>query len=216
VNVGGFGGGDVGGFSDFFRTFFGGAGGFSGGGGFPGAGEDPFAAQTRAASLDVEHPIELSLEEILRGATRTLRIGGSGRQVEVKIPVGVGEGARIRVAGEGGQQGGRRGDLYLRVKLRRHARFEVRNKDLQGEVNVPLTTSVLGGVVSVPTLDGHKEIKVPAGSPPGRVFRLRGQGMPTAGGKERGDLLATLKVDIPGEVTGRAKELFEELREIGH
>jgi curved DNA-binding protein len=215
VNMNDFGGGDMGGFSDFFRTFFG--GGFGGGAsGFPGFGGEP-PGGGRAPNADVEHPVELSLEEVLKGTTRTLRVGGSSRQVEVKIPPGVAEGSRIRVAGEGGGSGAQRGDLFLRVKLRRHPDFEVRGADLQTELRVPLTTSVLGGDASVATLTGRAEIKIPPGSPPGRVFRLRGQGLPRRGdGSGRGDLLATLAVDLPRGVAGREKELFEELRRLGH
>jgi len=209
VNVGGF-GGDQGfsDFSDFFQTFFGGGmGGFEGFGGGRGApGPD--------TSADVEYPVELTLEELLTGTARTLQIGSSNK-LEVKIPPGMTDGSRMRMAGQGGpRRDGSRGDLYLRIRRRKHHRFEVRDDDIHVEVEVPLTTSVLGGEVKVPTLEGHREIKVPPGSPPGRIFRLRDQGLPKKGGG-RGDLLATLQVALPSKVTGREKELFEELRRLG-
>ena len=212
VNVGGFGGGqEFGDFSDFFQTFFGGGfGGFEGFGGGAGAG----AQTARDTSADVEYPVELTLEEVLRGTARTLQLGASDR-LEVKIPAGLSDGSRMRVAGRGGpRRDGSRGDLYLRIRLRKHHRFEVRDSDLQVEVEVPLTTSVLGGEAKVPTLEGEREIRVPPGSPPGRIFRLREQGLPKKGGG-RGDLLATLQVALPRNVTGREKELFEELRRLG-
>jgi len=224
-----FGGEDMGGFSDFFRTIFGGGFGGAGGGGRtagPGAGyggfEEVFRQQQGGpiAGQDVETPVELTLDEVLRGTTRTVQIGDGARSrtVEVKIPPGVRDGSRVRVAGEGGQgaRGGPRGDLYMRVKAIPHPLFERKGEDLQVPVTVPLTTAVLGGEVQVPTLDGPVGIKVPPGSRPGRLFRLRNHGLPRleAGGG-RGDLLASLSVDLPTKVGDREKELFEELKKLG-
>jgi curved DNA-binding protein len=210
VDPSGMGGAD---FSDFFRTFF--SGGFAGfGGGAPG-GFDPDLQGGRGS--DVEHEIELTLEEVAQGTTRLLGLGTPGsksqRKVEVKIPAGVREGSRVRVAGEGG--GGRKkGDLYLRVRIAPHPLFESRGDDLQTTVSVPLTTAVLGGEATVPTLEGPVGIKIPAGTAPGRIFRLRGRGLPRAGA-ERGDVLATLGVEVPKDLTSREKELFEELKTLG-
>jgi len=187
----------VGGFSDFFRTFFSG-----GGGGF-----EEVGARGRAARPDrPDHPVDITLEEVLSGAHRTLQMGGaSPKRVEVKIPAGVREGTRVRAA-----------DVVLRVHVLPHAIFEVKGDDLQAAVRVPLTTAVLGGEVHVPTLDGPVGIKVPAGTPAGRVFRLREHGLPRLeGGHGRGDLLATLAVDLPKELSKREKDLFEELKALG-
>jgi len=208
-----FGEGNFGGFSDFFRTFFSG-GGFSAGGGF---GSEPFEQR---AGADVEDEIQLSLEEVAKGTTRQLQItdGRSTRKVEVKIPAGVREGSRVRVAGEGaGGPSGRRGDLYLRVRLKPHPTFERKGDDLLTSVKVPLTTAVLGGEAMVPTLEGPVGIKIPPGSQPGQTFRLRGHGLPRleAGGG-RGDVLATLNVELPRNLGPRERELFEELRKLGH
>lgn len=203
---------DLGGFSDFFRTFFSGGGGFQqgGGGGFEevlrqaGGG---FAQEERPAQ-----PVELTLEEVASGARRTLRIeeGGHRREIEVKIPAGVREGARIRVRGSGGH-----GDLFLVVKVHPHVRFERQEDDLRTTFKVPLTTAVLGGEAEVATLDGRVGIKVPPGTPVGRTFRVRGQGLPRRDGG-RGDLLASLALELPGHLDKRSRELFEELREKGH
>jgi len=220
VNVGGV-EQDIGGFSDFFRTFFG--GGFGGGGaeGFSGfGGGEGFGGGGPAAGGDVEYAVDLKPEEVLRGATRALRLaeGPETRTVEVRIPAGVREGSRVRVAGEGaaGRRGGKRGDLYLRVHIAPDSRFDVKDDDLLTTVSVPLTTAVLGGQVEVPTLDGPVGIKIPAETPTGRVFRLRGHGLPRVdAGGARGDLLATLAVDLPKTLTPREKELFEELRKLG-
>jgi DnaJ-class molecular chaperone len=207
------------GFSDFFETFFGGAGGARsvdleellrgarGGAAGPARGDD------------VEYEVEIGLEDVLRGATRALGLGESSqpRTVEVKIPAGIREGARLRVAGEGppGPGGGPRGDLYLRIRLLPHPSFTRDGDDLQVAVTVSLTTAVLGGEVPIPTLDGPLGIKVPPGTPVGRVFRLRGHGLPRSGSGERGDVLAQLNVSLPHNLTPRERELFEELRSLG-
>jgi len=203
---------NFGGFSDFFRTFF--SGGFS----TEGSGGGPFGAEPGA---DVEDEIKLTLDEVAKGTTRQLQISdgrGMPRKVEVKIPAGVREGSRVRVAGEGATgRGGHRGDLYLRVRLQPHPAFERKGDDLLTTVKVPLTTVVLGGEAMVPTLDGPVGIKIPAGSAAGQTFRLRGHGLPrleSGGGK--GDLLATVQVDVPRKLSSRDRELFEELRKLGH
>jgi curved DNA-binding protein len=219
---------DLGGFSEFFRTIFGGGGGGFGGGGAAGgpAGggfEDLFgrARQQRPArGADVEGTVDLTLEEVLRGTTRTVSLddeSGTPRKIDVKIPPGVAEGTRVRAAGEGAGASGARGDLYLRVRVLPHPSFERAGADLKTTVTVPLTTAVLGGETMVPTLDGPVGIKVPAGSRPGRTFRLRGHGLPRMEpGGARGDLLAALGVDLPETVSGREREIFEELKRLGH
>jgi DnaJ-class molecular chaperone len=221
-----YGGEDARGFSDFFETIFGGggggfgrgAGGFSGGqgGGF----EEMFGRGQPPAGQDLETTVELTLDEVLRGATRAVQIGegADARKVEVRIPPGVRDGSRVRAAGEGGgRSGGPRGHLYLRVKVLPHPVFERKGDDLAASVTVPLTTAVLGGEVTVPTLDGPLGIKVPAGSRPGRVFRLRNHGLPKLEGGGRGDILATLGVDLPGpDLPPREREVFEELKRLGH
>jgi DnaJ-class molecular chaperone len=228
---------DLGGFSEFFRTVFGG-GGFPGGGRVhvrhrgTGAGggwgdlEDLFgqaAGRAGGGSVggqDVEAPVDLTLDDVLRGTTRTLQLdeGGRRRKVEVRIPPGVRDGSRVRVAGEGGPggPGGRKGDLYLRVRIVPHPILERKGDDLAVGVSVPLTTAVLGGEVQVPTLDGPLGIKVPPGSRPGRVFRLRNHGLPKLEGGGRGDVLATLQVEVPATLGDREREIFEELRRLGH
>jgi DnaJ-class molecular chaperone len=160
----------------------------------------------------------VTLEEVLGGTTRTVVVeDGSQKRVEVKIPPGIREGSRVRAAGEGAaSSGGQRGDLFLQVHVLPHPRLERKGDDLQTSVTVPLTTAVLGGEVEVPTLEGPVGIKVPPESRVGRVLRLRGRGLPrleTPG--ERGDLLAVLTVEMPRELTGKEREIFEELRRLG-
>jgi curved DNA-binding protein len=215
-------GGGGGDFSDFFRTFFGGGfggGGFRGGGG-PGMGADfaegePMGGPFGRRPPDLEQDVELTLEEVMRGTTRTLQVEG-GPRVEVRIPAGVRDGQRVRVAGEGARAGKARGDVYLRVRTRPHPTFERKGDDLAVPVRIPITTAALGGQAEVPTLDGTLEIKIPAGTSSGRTFRLRGQGLPKLeSGGGRGDLLATVVPDVPSKLTAAQKDLFEKLRETG-
>ena len=223
-----YGGEDMGGFSEFFRTIFGGGfGGPGAGGGFggpfgggqeTGGFEDMFGRAAPPQGQDLETSAELTLEEVLRGTTRSIQIGegADARRIEVKIPPGMRDGSRMRVPNEGGgRAGGPRGHLYLAVKLVPHPTFERKGDDLAVTVQAPLTTMVLGGETSVPTLDGPVGIKIPAGSRAGRVFRLRSHGLPRREGG-RGDLLATVNVDLPGPDMGeRERALFEELRALG-
>ncbi|HUL74679.1 MAG TPA: J domain-containing protein [Vicinamibacterales bacterium] len=205
-----FGDGDP--FSDFFHTFFGGGGPASAGGG------------TRAARSqrghDVEHPLDLTLEEAFTGTTRRLVTtrGGKERTVDVRIPPGVKDGARVRAAGEGGagRSGGASGDLYLVVHVLPHPRFERRGQDVYVKVAVPVTTAVLGGEASVPTLSGSSlRLKVPELTGAGRVFRLRGHGMPAVGkAEDKGDLYATVEVQIPSSLTPEQRAHYEALRKL--
>jgi curved DNA-binding protein len=207
---GGFGGA---GFSDFFRTFFGGG---MGGGGMQGGGLDEEAF---GRGSDAETEVELTLGEVLRGTSREVVVGDgrTRRRVEVRIPAGVREGSRVRAAGEGGRgAGGRKGDLFLRVRIAPDPSFERRGDDLMTTVRVPLLAAILGGEAQVRTLDGPVGIRIPAGTPAGQVFRLRGHGLPRLGQKDaRGDVLATLAVELPRSLTPRQRELFEQLRREG-
>jgi curved DNA-binding protein len=198
-------------FSDFFRTFFGGGGAREGGG---------RARQARAPRTqkgrDIEHEVELTLEEAYHGATRRISIkqGGHARSVDVRIPAGVKDGSRVRAAGEGesGANGGTSGDLYLRVRLRPHPVFERNGNDLQAKVAVPVTTAVLGGEAQVPTITGSVRLKIPETTQSGQIFRLKGHGMPSVGkADERGDLYATVEIQLPRALTKEQRAHWEEL-----
>ena len=202
-------------FSDFFHTFFGGA---MGGGARTARG----AGRARGArpGRDVEHELPLSLEDAFRGTTRRLSIGhdGDARSVDVRIPAGVREGSRVRVGGEGehGTGGAHAGDLYLRIRLLPHPRFEVKGKDLYTRVKVPVTTVVLGGEAEVTTLGGKSlRLKVPPGTENGQVFRLKGHGLPAVSSGEVGDLYAAVEVEVPKELTPEQRRHFEALRTLG-
>ena len=131
----------------------------------------------------------------------SIKHDGHARTVDVRIPAGVGDGSRVRVAGEGerGTSGAASGDLYLRIRLAPHPKFERKGDDLYTHVPIPLTTAVLGGEAEVTTLGGKAlRLKIPATTQNGQVFRLKGHGMPTVGKPdERGDLYATVDVQLP-------------------
>ena len=200
-------------FSDFFQAFF-------TGDTFDGGGPRRQRAPRAARGQDVEQPVDLTLEEAFRGPTRRIVTtrDGKERSFEVRIPAGVKDGARIRAAGEGGQgaRGGKSGDLFLAVRLLPHARFERRGQDLHQRLDLPVTTAVLGGEVSVPTLDGPAvRLKVPPLTRQGRTFRLRGHGMPTVGRpEERGDLYASVQLQIPTQLSDEMRAHYEALRDL--
>src|SRR5262245_25569371 len=202
-------------FSDFFQTFFGGGG--------PAADEADARGGRRRTSRqgrDVEHEIELGLEDAYHGTTQRLaiKLNGQSRTVDVRIPAGVGDGSRVRVAGEGelGAGGGKSGDLYLRIRLVAHPRFERKGRDLYTKVPVPLTTAVLGGEAEVPTLSGKSlRLKIPPTTKNAQVFRLKGHGMPAVGKPtETGDLYATVDVELPRSLTPEQRAHFEALQKL--
>jgi len=198
-------------FSDFFKTFFGGGGARDAG---------PRGRQARSPRTqkgrDIEHEVELTLEEAYHGATRRISIkqGGHARSVDVRIPAGIKDGSRVRAAGEGesGSNGGASGDLYLRVRIKPHAIFERDGNDLRAKVAVPVTTAVLGGEAQVPTMTGSVRLKIPETTQSGQVFRLKGHGMPGIGKPDdRGDLYATVEVQLPRSLSKDQRQHYEAL-----
>lgn len=208
-----FGGGHP--FSDFFHTFFGGSA----------AAEEPRRGRSGRAPRarpggDVEHEIALELEESAQGSMRRLSLqhDGHARTVDVRIPAGVGDGSRVRVTGEGerGTGGAKSGDLYLRIRLAPHPRFDRMGRDLYTRVQVPLMTAVLGGEVEVLTLAGKAlRLKIPPTTQQGQRFRLKGHGLPVpAKPAEPGDLYATADVQLPKTLTPEQQAHFEALQKL--
>jgi len=200
-------------FSDFFTTFF-------GGGGAAGAGASSRAGRGRARQRpgrDIEHELDLTLEDAYHGAKQRLALqhGGHARTIDVRIPAGVGDGSRVRVAGEGepGVGGAPAGDLYLRIRLTPHATFERKGRDLYVKAAVPVTVAVLGGEADVLTLTGKTaRLRVPALTQNGQVFRLKGYGMPTVGKTdEKGDLYARVEAQLPSQVSDAEREHYQAL-----
>ncbi|HLH25061.1 MAG TPA: DnaJ C-terminal domain-containing protein [Chloroflexota bacterium] len=194
-------------FGDLFGNLFGGAGARTG-----------FRGRRMAQrGEDYEQPVDVTLEEAFAGSQRMLQVQGADgklRRLEVKIPAGVADGSRIRIAGEGGPGvgGAPNGDLYLVVTVRPHPGFRREGDDLHVDVPVPLHVLMLGGEVHVPTLKGTRlALRIPPETQNGRVFRLAGQGMPHLQGGGRGDLFATVQAVLPTNLSERERELFREL-----
>ena len=198
-----FGGGD---FSDFFESFFARQG--------PRGGERAGFNGFSRRGGDQEATLELTLEEAAAGGKRRLSLG-DGRDFEVDIPRGVRAGQRIRLAGQGepGGGGGPAGDLFLRVRVKRHPLFRVKGNDLYVDLPVSPWEAALGAEVPVRTLSGTARVRVPPGSSSGRRLRLRGEGLPSAG-DSAGDLHAVLTVRVPKRLNKEERELFEQLAEV--
>ena len=206
-------------FSDFFETLFGQAGAGAGGR-TQTAGRRQTGQQTKGQ--DIESPIDVTLAEAYKGATRVLELteaDGTTRRLEVKIPAGVNEGSRIRIAGQGLQGTAGRGDLYLVVQMTPDTQFTREGTDIHTTVDVPLAVALLGGEVKVSTPDGRRLLlRIPAETPNSKAFRLRGQGMPYIGQPDkRGDLYAEVNVVLPQHLTDEQRRLFEAFaRSVGY
>ncbi len=201
--------GSFGGFSDFFQSIFG-----SGMGGRT-AGRSGAGGMLRMDGRDVEQEVAITLREAYDGTVRFVDTGS--RRLEVKIPPGVRTGSRIRIAGEGqaGVNGGRPGDLYLVVQVRDDPRFERRGDDLYVTQPVDLYTMILGGEVPVETLKGRVSLRIPPETKAGRVFRLRGQGMPRLrDATQHGDLLVRVIPTIPQGLSEDEKRLYRQLADM--
>lgn len=170
----------------------------------------------RARGEDYDHPVSLTLEEAFSGTTRLIQItpvDGPPKTIEVKIPAGVSDGQRVRIAGKGGpgRNGGPAGDLFLVVSVKPHPRFARDGYDLTVPVDVPLYTAVLGGEVLVPTVTGSRlALKIGPETQNGQRIRLAGQGMPRPEGG-RGDLYAEVRVVVPTSLNDHERSLFTEL-----
>jgi len=219
----GVGRGSMGGdFSDFFATLFGGEDLSESGFGRPNFRSDRGSWSMRPQAQEAD--VTISLEEAYRGATRSIVLqtmehspDGTFRpvsqQYEVKIPAGVSDGSRIRLAKQGGvPPGGHEpADVFLRVQIAPHPIFKLDNGGLHVEVPVTPWEAALGAKVDVPTLDGIVKMTVPPNTQGGKRFRLRGKGLPQIGG-ERGDLYATVRITVPYSLTPKERELFQELQ----
>lgn len=218
-------------FADILESLFGGAGGRT---------SSRRTSRARRGE-DVDQSVDITLEEAYHGTQRVVQMqspetcgqcGGTGvsqnrpcvdcggmgtvlrpRRLEVKIPPGVRDGSRVRVAGGGGPGagGGPKGDLFLVISVMAHPTFERKGDDLYVDVSVPMTTALLGGEVQVPTLKSRVALKIPAETQNGRSIKLRGQGMPRLHGEGYGDLYARVKVVLPTNLSDRERELLQEM-----
>ena len=206
------------GFSSFFDMLFGNRAEARGWG--------PSQAGPRRGA-DHESLLAVRLEEAAHGGSRKISIAdprtGGKQTLEVKIPQGVRDGRKIRLAGKGGPgiNGGPAGDLLLRIEIEPHSHFRVEGVDLHSYLEVSPSIAALGGKAEVRTLDQPATVKLPPGSSSGRKIRLRGKGLPLApsgkasrGASGRGDLYAEIRIVVPQELSEEEKTLFEQLRAV--
>jgi molecular chaperone DnaJ len=231
------------GFSDFFKTFFGGFDLFTG------VGEERTARRTGAhrgveKPADLSADIEIGLRDAVLGSRSRLSLqmenacpqcGGQGlsggkicptclgrggvvhpEEIEVTIPAGVQEKSRIRLQGKGrtGGQAGIRGDLYLTVHIRDEERFRLQGRNIHSDVPVTVSEAALGAEIDVPTVTGKVRMRIPPETQNGAIFRLKGKGLPALGRHPAGDQIITIRVMIPRNLSAREKELFHELARI--
>ncbi|MEJ2749636.1 MAG: J domain-containing protein [Anaerolineae bacterium] len=202
--------GGSGGMSDFFNAIFGGSMGQQRtrrSGGMPGYFDQ------QMVNLDIEQPVEISLEEAFHGATRTF--SQDGQQFSAKIPAGAKTGSKIRLRGKGNRGGNKQGDLYLIVKVLPHPTFKRAGNNLKVTVKVDVVTAVLGGKVEVPTLTGPVKLTIPPGTQGGQTYRLTGKGMPHLNHTEKkGDLLAKINITVPKSLSMEEQALYEQLAQL--
>jgi curved DNA-binding protein len=206
--------GAQGGFSDFFESLFGGGMGGRRSSDFGGFTQQQARPRPRRGR-DQEHAIEITLEEAFHGTTRALE-WEDGRRIEARIPPGVKTGSRIRLSGQGGygSGGGQAGDLFLKVKVLPHERFQREGDNLKTTIPVDLYTAVLGGQVPVSSLNRTVNLTIPPETGNGKQFRLRGLGMPNLRHPDkRGDLYAVVSIELPRNLSEKEKQLFEQLRD---
>ena len=217
------GGGDFGDVGDIFSDLFG-LGGFrrgrSGARGrarpqwSPGA-EETYSRNIPADGADASATVEIEFMEALHGTQQTLSIqrGGKTEKIQVKIPAGVDNGSRVRIAGKGnpGQNGGKDGDLYLMIQVRPHPQFWREGADIYIDVPITIYTAALGGSIEVPTITGTAKMKVPPATHSGQRFRLPGKGAPILGKKGTGDQYAVIQIAPPTHIDAEVKTTLEGL-----
>jgi DnaJ-class molecular chaperone len=203
-------GGLGGGFEDILNSMFGGAAGRGGRAGGGGA-RFEFDPGTMALDLDLAVSMTVSLEEAVKGAEKRVRLP-TGRELNVKVPPGVVAGQQIRLKGQGETAPGHPpGDLLITVAIASHPFFKIEGSDLRLDLPITLYEAVLGGKVRVPTLGSAVELSIPKNTSSGRTFRLKGKGLPKAGGN--GDLLVTTRIMLPDGNNAELEELMQRWRD---
>ena len=190
---------------DIFENIFAGGGGT----GFSGTRRGGFHPEPEGR--DVHATVEIGFEEAVLGATRRVSLTRNGREqkIDIKIPAGIRDGGKIRLAGKG--EGG--GDLYFDVKVAAHPKFRREEDDIFVEVPIGVTEAVLGATVKVPTLTGAVNLKIPPSTSSGQKFRLAGKGAPHLGKSGHGDQYAVVKIVVPTHLDDETKALFQKIHE---
>ena len=167
----------------------------------------------RQAGRDVAADLQLSFHDAIAGVTKQVNIDGN--TFKVKIPKGIDDGTRIRLKGRGGpgMRGGPPGDAYVTVRVPNHPLFARSGRNLRLSVPITFAEAALGAEIEVPTLDGSVRLRIPAGTKTGKTFRVSGRGVETA--KERGDLLVSVEVTVPKDLTDEQRALLEKFRDNG-
>lgn len=206
-----------GGFEDLFSQFGGGGGGTRfptggfGGGGYGGAGGYGGFQAPPAKGEDIHTTTTVPLRSAYTGTTVRLR-RGNGQSTTVRVPQGVKDGQRLKVAGKGHSGPGGNGDLFVTVKVGDHPFFEREGQDVHVSVPVSLSEAALGAKVEVPTLDGSSvTVKIPAGTSSGRRFRVKGKGFTS--GSRTGNMIVTVAIELPGSMSSEAKQAAERFAE---
>jgi curved DNA-binding protein len=207
-------------FSDFFESLFGAFGRGSRGA----EGPDPFVRQQQP--LDYEAILRISLKEAYQGGTKIITLASQTRdpndgastrpkRFDVKIPPGILPGQKIRLAGQGGAEGGKgsRGDLFLKIEIEPDPRFRLEGRNLHADLALSPWEAALGAEVDVSTLNDSVTMKVPEGTQNGRKFRLRGKGMRNPNGPA-GDLYVVARIKVPERLSPKERELFAELEKV--
>lgn len=204
--------GEGGGFSDFFRTFFGGGGVQQPSQGRPGT---RTAYQQPRQPRSYQQKATISLYEAYHGTARTLDVDGKKR--EIKIPPGVKTGTKVRASGAGpADANGQKSDIYLIVQVSSDPRFRRIGDDLVTGKRIDLYTTLLGGELKVETMSGDVMLNIPPGTQPDQTFRLAGKGMPVLNKKNKyGNLLVKIDVQIPKNLNEEQKEMVRKLKAIG-
>ncbi len=206
---------NMGGGDDLFSRIFG--GGFGGGGFSPRGGRQGRQGQP---GQDVEYPLQITMLESYTGSERQLSFrldDGTRHDLRVKIPAGVREGGKLRVAGRGAPSawGGPPGDLYVVISVAKHPQFERVGEDLHTPLELKISEALLGCTREIETLEGTRTIKIPAGVKPGTKVRLKGLGFPTPGQPGvRGDFYAVVGLALPEKLSKKQKEAIEALAEV--
>lgn len=193
-------------FSDFFEHLF--------GGGFSGRAQQGRGRNRRGG--DLQATMQVNLQDVYTGATRQIEVNGQKLNLKIKPGTYSGQVLRLKGKGQPGRSGGEAGDLLIEVNIASDAQFELKGKDVYMEVPVDLYTAVLGGKVQVAVPGSPLQLSIPAGTDSGRLFRLKGKGLPVPEGSKEipGDLYVKVKITVPDQLTEEERKLFTQLAEL--